>query len=32
MAKHHKLSFLGTDDFGFGRVATNEAAKCPVMS
>ena len=33
MAKHHKISFLGTDDFGFGRVAdpTAEGAKCPVM-
>jgi hypothetical protein len=32
MAKHHKISFLGTDDFGFGRVAnpTAEGAKCPV--
>lgn len=33
MARHHKMSFLGTDDFGFGRVAGSEAAvaKCPVM-
>ena len=33
MARHHKMSFLGTDDFGFGRVGGSEAAaaKCPVM-
>jgi hypothetical protein len=34
MARHHKISFRGTDDFGFGRVANpaDEGAKCPVMS
>ena len=34
MARHHKMSFLGTDDFGFGRVGGSEAsvAKCPVMN
>jgi hypothetical protein len=26
MARHHKMSFLGTDDFGFGRVGGSEAA------
>jgi hypothetical protein len=33
MARHHKMSFLGTQDFGFGRVGGSEAAaaKCPVM-
>jgi hypothetical protein len=33
MARHHTMTFLGTDDFGFGRVGGNEAmaAKCPVM-
>jgi len=33
MARHHKMTFLGTEDFGFGRVGGNEAmaAKCPVM-
>jgi hypothetical protein len=33
MARHHKMSFLGTQDFGFGRVFGSEAAaaKCPVM-
>ncbi len=33
MARHHTMSFLGTDDFGFGRVGGSEAsiAKCPVM-
>lgn len=33
MARHHKMTFLGTDDFGFGRVGGSEAsmAKCPVM-
>jgi hypothetical protein len=33
MARHHKMSFLGTDDFGFGRVGGSEAAaaKCPVV-
>jgi hypothetical protein len=33
MARHHKMSFLGTSDFGFGRVSGSEAsmAKCPVM-
>jgi hypothetical protein len=32
MARHHKMSFLGTEDFGFGRVGGGEAsaAKCPV--
>ena len=34
MARHHKMSFLGTEDFGFGRVGGSEAsvAKCPVMN
>jgi hypothetical protein len=34
MARHHKMSFLGTEDFGFGRVGVSEAsvAKCPVMN
>jgi len=27
VAKQHKLSFLGTDDFGFGRIPMNDAAK-----
>ncbi len=33
MARHHKITFLGTDDFGFGRVSGSDAAiaKCPVM-
>lgn len=33
MARHHKMTFLGTDDFGFGRVSGSDAAiaKCPVM-
>jgi hypothetical protein len=33
MARHHKMSFLGTSDFGFGRVGGSEAAaaKCPVV-
>lgn len=33
MARHHQMSFLGTNDFGFGRVGGSEAAvaKCPVM-
>jgi hypothetical protein len=33
MARHHKMTFLGSDDFGFGRVSGSEAAvaKCPVM-
>ena len=34
MARHHKITFLGTDDLGFGRTsAGSEAAiaKCPVM-
>jgi hypothetical protein len=33
MARHHTMSFLGTPDFGFGRVGGSEAAaaKCPVM-
>ena len=33
MARHHRMTFLGTDDFGFGRVGGSEAAvaKCPVM-
>ena len=31
MARHHTMSFLGTRDFGFGRVSGSEAsmAKCP---
>ncbi len=34
MARHHKMSFLGTQDFGFARVGGSEAAaaKCPVMN
>ncbi len=34
MARHHKMSFLGTDDFGFGRVGGSDAsiAQCPVMN
>jgi hypothetical protein len=34
MARHHKMRFLGTEDFGFGRVGGSEAsvAKCPVMN
>jgi hypothetical protein len=34
MARHHKMSFLGTDDFGFGRAGGSEAsvAICPVMN
>jgi hypothetical protein len=34
MARHHKMSFLGTEDFGFGRVGGSEAsiAQCPVMN
>jgi hypothetical protein len=34
MARHHKMSFLGTDDFGFGRVGGSETsvAQCPVMN
>src|SRR5580698_10642932 len=33
IARHHKMSFLGTDDFGFGRVGGSEAAaaKCTVV-
>ncbi len=33
MARHHRMTFLGTDDFGFGRVSGSDAAmaKCPVM-
>jgi hypothetical protein len=35
MSRAHRITFLGTDDFGFGRVAgqsTSEAAaKCPVV-
>ncbi|MDQ2924315.1 MAG: hypothetical protein M3R43_01950 [Acidobacteriota bacterium] len=33
MARHHKMSFLGTEDFGFGRVGGSDAsmAKCPVV-
>ena len=33
MARHHKMTFLGTDDFGFGRVGGSDAAvaKCPVV-
>jgi hypothetical protein len=26
MARHHKMSFLGTDDFGFGQVGGSEAS------
>jgi hypothetical protein len=34
MARHHKMTFLGTTDFGFGRVGGGEAsiAQCPVMN
>jgi hypothetical protein len=34
MAGHHKMSVLGTNDFGFGRVGGSEeaAAQCPVMN
>ncbi|HWZ51750.1 MAG TPA: hypothetical protein VNW54_09825 [Granulicella sp.] len=34
MARHHKITFRGTSDFGFGRAATpaSEDGKCPVMS
>jgi hypothetical protein len=33
MARHHQMSFLGTADFGFGRVGGSDAAgaKCPVV-
>ena len=33
MGRHHKISFLGTDDLGFGRTSGSDAAiaKCPVM-
>lgn len=35
MGRHHKISFLGTDDLGFGRVGASPgadpAAKCPVV-
>ncbi|RXH54859.1 DUF6968 family protein [Granulicella sibirica] len=33
MARHHKMTFLGTNDFGFGRVGGSDAAvaKCPVV-
>lgn len=33
MAKHHKITFMGTDDLGFGRASAGEdaAAKCPVV-
>ena len=34
MSRAHRITFLGTDDFGFGRVAgqsvSDPAAKCPV--
>ena len=34
MAQHHKMSFLGTEDFGFGRVGGSDAAlaQCPGMN
>ncbi|HEX4652413.1 MAG TPA: hypothetical protein VH250_13005 [Granulicella sp.] len=34
MARHHKITFRGTSDFGFGRAAEPpaEGAKCPVIS
>ena len=34
MARHHKISFRGTSEFGFGRAATPaaEGGTCPVMS
>jgi hypothetical protein len=34
MARHHKISFRGGSDFGFGRAAEPAAdgGKCPVMS
>ncbi len=35
MSRHHKISFLGADDLGFGRVGASmgadPAAKCPVV-
>lgn len=35
MSRHHKITFLGTDDLGFGRAsstsAADPAAKCPVV-
>ena len=33
MARHHRMTFLGTNDFGFGRVGGSDAAvaKCPVV-
>lgn len=35
MSRHHNISFLGTDDLGFGRTGPNSgadpAAKCPVV-
>ncbi len=33
MSRHHKISFLGTADLGFGRTGGSDAAiaKCPVM-
>ncbi len=33
MSRHHKITFLGADDLGFGRTSGSEAAiaKCPVM-
>jgi len=34
MARHHKITLRGSDDFGFGRVAEPAAdgGKCPVIS
>ncbi len=35
MARHHKMTFLGTEEFGFGRVGgqqtSSAAAQCPVV-
>ncbi len=32
MSRHHKITFLGSDDFGFSTAAAApSAAKCPVM-
>jgi hypothetical protein len=34
IARHHKMSFFGTEDFGFGRVGGSDAsvAQCPAMN
>jgi hypothetical protein len=33
MGRHHKISFLGSDDLGFGNAAkpAEDGGKCPVM-